>query len=321
MLAVTSPDRKTGTMANSYLEWTDENGQIRRLEIIDKVFIGRGCLGIEEPKRLIIEDPAVSRDHAIISMIGSRLQITDMSRNGIWINDVRMAPGSSQDLKDGDIVGVGNSNIRVGCPEVVLFNEEIESTRVGPIEMIVTSLVADVRGFSGMLQREDSSQVYAVMKGIFETFTTIVRDQKGTIKDYVGDAVYAFWDHGLEPRQEQALLACNAALRQLRAIDQMRSSELSGIHMAGEGLLMGWGITTGKVTMAHYSARVADLVLVGDCTNLAFRLSGMANKSLSSPVAICCQTANLVRNALLLSDLGFVTVRGRTGQEHVFGIK
>ena len=38
-------------------------------------------------------------------------------------------------------------------------------------------------------------------------------------------------------------------------------------------------------------------------------------------IAICCQTANLVRNALLLSDLGFVTVRGRTGQEHVFGIK
>ncbi len=73
--------------------------------------------------------------------------------------------------------------------------------------------------------------------------------------------------------------------------------------------------------MAHYGARVADLALVGDCTNLAFRLSGMANKSLPSPVAICCQTANLVRNALLLSDLGFVTVLGRTGQEHVFGIK
>lgn len=308
-------------MSNSYLEWADENGQIRHLEVVDKIFIGRGCRGIEESKRIIVEGPRVSRDHAIISTTGLGLQITDMSKNGVWVNDVRMASGSSQGLKDGDVIGVGDAVICVRCPGLTLDDEDMERTRSGPIEMIVTSLVADVRGFSALSQRENSSQVYALMKDIFGTFTTIVRDFKGTIKDYVGDAVYAFWDHGFELRKEQALLACRAALKQLQALDQMGSSTLSGRYPAPEGLPMGWGITTGKVTMAHYSSRAADLALVGDATNLAFRLSGMANKDLSSPIAMCSQTADLVQDTLSLVDLGFFAVRGRAGQEHLYGIR
>jgi class 3 adenylate cyclase len=308
-------------MPNSYLEWTCENGQVHHLQIVDKIFVGRGCRGIEESKRIIVKDPGVSRDHAIISASGSRLQITDMSKNGVWVNDVRVAAGSSQDLKDGDVIRVGNALLYVRCPGLALFDEDMERTRSGPVEMIVTSLVADVRGFSALSQRENSSEVYALMKDVFGTMTTIVRDFKGTIKDYVGDAVYAFWDHGVQPREEQALLACRAALKQLQALDQMRSSTLSGRYPAAEGLPMGWGITTGRVTMAHYSSRVADLALVGDATNLAFRLSGMANKDLSSPIAMCSQTADLVQDTLSVVDLGFFAVRGRTGREHLYGIR
>jgi adenylate cyclase len=312
---------KREPMPNSYLEWTDENGQIRDLEVVDKIFVGRGCRGIEASKRIIVEDPRVSRDHAIISTTGLGLQITDMSKNGVWVNDVRVAAGSSQGLKDGDIIRIGDALLCVRCPGLALFDEDMERTRSGPIEMIVTSLVADVRGFSALSQRENSSQVYGLMKDIFGTLTTIVRDFKGTIKDYVGDAVYAFWDHGFQPSKGHALLACRAALQQLQALDQMGSSALSGRYPAAEGLPMGWGITTGKVTMAHYSSRAADLALVGDATNLAFRLSSMANKDFATPIAMCSQTADLVQDTLSLVDLGFFTIRGRTGQEHLYGIR
>jgi class 3 adenylate cyclase len=307
-------------MPNPCLEWLDEAGQIHRLDVIDKVFIGRGCLGIEETKRIIVKDPAVSRDHAIVSLDRANLQITDMSKNGVWVNDVRVAPGSSQNLTDGDIVTVGNQRIAVRYSCDACFGEVMECTQAGPVEMIVTTLVADVRGFSGMSQREDSSQVFALMKDIFETLTAIVHDFKGTIKDYVGDAVYAFWDHGVAPQKQQAVLACRAALRQLHIIHQMASRFGFDNQPSDRGLLMGWGITTGKVTMAHYSSRVADLALVGDTTNLAFRLSGMANKTIDSPIVMCSETADLVRHVLPPVDLGQVEVRGRSGQEHVFGL-
>jgi class 3 adenylate cyclase len=98
-------------------------------------------------------------------------------------------------------------------------------------------------------------------------------------------------------------------------------TKLSGKSINVENLQMGWGITTGRVTMSHYGSRSADLALVGDCTNLAFRLSGMANKELSQKIVICAQTAELIRNDLSINDLGSVPIKGRKGKEHIFALK
>jgi adenylate cyclase len=263
-------------MPRPYFEWIDENQEKRRLEVVDKVFIGRVCIG------------------------------------------------SSQYLADRYEIRVGETVIQVTCPDLVTNDKEdidIEGTMVTPMNVIVTNLVADVRGFSSMAQTEDSSQVYALMKEIISTFSAIVYDYKGTIKDYVGDAVYAFWDHRFVSSKEQAVLACQAALKQAQTVNQIRA-KLSGINPAVEYLRLGWGITTGKVTMSHYGSRAIDLALVGDCTVLAFRLSGTANKDLPSEIVICSETADLVRDTQLeVFDLGSVRVRGRSGEEHVFGIK
>ena len=84
---------------------------------------------------------------------------------------------------------------------------------------------------------------------------------------------------------------------------------------------MGWGITTGKVTLSHYGSRAADLALVGDCTNLAFRLSSLANKELLEKIVICSQTAKLIQNRLSIKDLGSIQIKGRQGQEQVFALR
>jgi adenylate cyclase len=312
----------TESMSKPYFEWIDENQEKRRLEFIDKVLIGRVCMGIVETKRIIVKHKLVSRDHAKITLSGSKLQITDTSMNGTWLNNVRLTAGSSQYLADNDEIQVGDTLIRVRCPDLVApCREDTDETIVSPMNVIVTSLVADVRGFTSMAQTEGSSQVYALMKEIINTFSAIVLDYKGTIKDYVGDAVYAFWDHRLEQRKEQALLACQAALKQAQSVNQIRD-KLSERIPAVEHLRLGWGITTGNVIMSHYGSRSADLALVGDCTNLAFRLSGIANKDLPSEIVICSETADLVRATnLKVVDLGSVPVRGRSGKENVFGIK
>lgn len=309
-------------MPKPYFEWIDKNQEKRRLEFIDKVLIGRVCAGIIETKRIIVKHKLVSRDHAKITMSSSNLQITDTSINGTWVNNVRLAAGSSLYLADGDEIQVGETLIRVRCPDLVTpDSDDTEETVVSPMNVIVTNLVADVRGFTSMAQTEGSSQVYTLMKEIINTFSAIVHDYKGTIKDYAGDAVYAFWDHRLEQCKDQALLACQAALKQAQSVNQIRA-KLSDRIPAVENLRLGWGITTGNVIMSHYGSRAADLALVGDCTNLAFRLSGIANKNLPSEIIICSETAALVRDTnLIVADLGSVPVRGRSGKENVFGIK
>jgi adenylate cyclase len=311
-------------MNNPYLEWIDETQQTQRFVIVDRIFIGRVCQGVDVQKRIILDSPSVSRDHAVIDRSTAHLRITDTSKNGTWINDIRMAAGSAQNLADGDVVRIGEFSFRVVYPEHVSADREdgspTQMTIVTPAEMTVTNLVADVRKFTNFFQKYASSEVFDLMKEIFVDFSAIVNDFKGTIKDYAGDAVFAFWEHQVESPQEQAVLACQAALQQMQHLDTILA-KLAIKYSGFDNIKMGWGISTGPVTMSHYGSRVADMALVGECINLAFRLSDIANKELPAQIVICSETAALVGDNLPLEDLGEISIRGRKAKEHVFAIR
>lgn len=305
------------------LHWQDEHGAPRRLALTDKIFLGRVCQGIEVSKRILVRNPMVSRDHAVVRLTRHGIEITDMSKNGTWINDVRMAQGASRRLENGDRITLGGTSILISSPHLVTQPEEenwMEQTAISPAAVSITSLVADVRGFSAFSQKADSAVVYTLIKEIFSRFSTIVNAHQGTVKDYAGDAVFAFWEHPGGYSADHALSACQAAINQLKSLPDIHR-ELTDRGFAMSPPVLGWGLTTGMITLSHYGSRSAGLALVGDCINLAFRLSSMANKTLPGPIVICSHTASLVKLKLPLTDLGDQTIRGRSGQEHLFGIK
>jgi class 3 adenylate cyclase len=234
-----------------------------------------------------------------------------------------MAAGSSKELSDGDIIRIGYSLLRVVYPKVatdaVPSQTYTELTIVSALEEVVTSLVADLRGFSAFCQTHDSVDVYGMINEIFDRFSKIVEDFKGTVKDYAGDSVIAFWEHQFGDPAGQSELACRAAIRQMLSFDQIRV-ELSEKYADVENLRMGWGITTGPVTLSHYGSRAADLAMVGDCINLANRFSGMANKDIPENIIVCSHTAELVGDRIELKDLGMHPIPGRQGKEHIFAL-
>jgi len=194
-------------------------------------------------------------------------------------------------------------------------------TVVSSTEIVVTNLVAEIRQFSEFSQEQASSKVYEFIREIFDCFSTIVADFNGTVKDYAGDAIFAFWDHPEQKNRNRTVLACQAALKQMQSLAQIRE-ELSGKYRDAENIRMGWGLTTGTVTLSHFGSRAADIALVGDCTNLAFRLSGMANKELPHKIIICSQTEDLVTEEFIIKDLGRVANQGskRQGANFCFGL-
>jgi adenylate cyclase len=310
-------------MANPYLEWMDENQQTQRIEIVNRIAVGRSCKGIDPQKRILLKYPPVSRDHAEINWTAGHLQITDNSINGTWVNDVRMAAGSSKELSDGDTIRIGYSLLRVVYPKVAADTKQdftsTQLTMLSSLEVVVTSLVADMRGFSAYCQTHASVDVFGMINEIFDQFSKIVEDFKGTVKDYAGDSVLAFWEHQFGDPAGQSELACQAAIQQMQSFNQIRV-ELSGKYADIENLRMGWGVTTGPVTLSHYGSRTADLAMVGDCINLASRLSGMANKDVAENILICSHTAEFVGDRIAIKDVGMHPIQGRQGKEQIFSL-
>ena len=311
--------------AEACLYWQDDEGATRSLALTDRIFLGRVCRGIDPDKRILVRNPMVSRDHAVIRLTRNGVKITDMSKNGTWVNDVRMASGASRELDDGDHITIGGFSCylsfpKYAAPEAEEEEDWTERTAISPSAVTITSLVADVRGFSTFSQNADSAMVYTIIQAIFSRFSAIVSEHKGTVKDYAGDAVFAFWEHPGGFSADHARSACMAAVSQLQSGPQIHR-QLTERGLTIPPPVLGWGLTTGQSTLSHYGSRSADLALVGDCINLAFRLSSMANKTLGSPIVLCQQTAALVTRKLTLSDLGSHAIRGRSGQERLFGIR
>ena len=309
---------------NPFLEWEDEYGARRRLDVIDRVFIGRTCWGIDDRKKIILLNPHVSRKHAEIVHRGGALHITDTSINGTWVNGVRIKSGSSRELDDGDVIRIGDCSFKLVCAEPEAEAEphdrEIDSTRLMRRDIMVASLVADIRRFTEFSGTHSSSEVYSLTKEIFARFSGVVDECRGTVNYYAGDAVFATWEDLYSDPSAIARQACRAALRQKLALSEML--EALGDEIPGaEGLTMGWGITTGPATLAHYGSRGTDLAVVGDSVNLAFRFSNLAAGQLTETILICSKTAALVKEEFKVVDLGRVSVKGRPNLEPVFGLR
>jgi len=319
------PSRETERprVAAPAIEVRFADGHVLRVPVIDRLFIGRLCEGVSEEKRVVIRDTAVSRDHAVISRTRRGLTIRDTSTNGTRVNGVRGTTGSERPLAHGDSISIGTATLTVVAESLRrptdTATQEVRTEKLS-FDLVATHLVADVRGFSAAVERVDSRLVCSVMAKVFEDLSRIVHRHDGTVKDYAGDAIFAYWEHGESVRPERARDACQAALEQARAVDAIFSSISDG-SKALRGLRMGWGLSTGRVTLSHYGVRSENIAVVGASANLAFELARAATRRLPSSIVVCQRTAQLVADSLPLCALAPVETKAHPDWERVFGLE
>jgi hypothetical protein len=74
---------------------------------------GRTIVGRSDACRIILDDPDVSRRHAGLDVTGGQISVADLdSANGVQVNGTRIR-GGSRALRDGDVLSIGNSTLRV----------------------------------------------------------------------------------------------------------------------------------------------------------------------------------------------------------------
>ena len=243
----------------------------RRIRIAGRLTLGRG-----DDAGLFIDDPEISRAHAVLGPTAAGLEIQDLSSfNGTWVNGERISGPTL--LAPGDVVKIGTTRI-----EVLSVGDRglasVPRTSPTPVEAEdelrpVSVLFADIVGSTLLAERLEPEDFAALIGGCVDRMCRAVEQFGGVIDAYMGDGIAAFFGFPAAT-EDDADRAATAALSVVKAIDGYANEvrETWGLP----DLNVRVGVNSGQVAIGVVGGAERHPVALGDTMNVAARLQGAA---------------------------------------------
>jgi adenylate cyclase len=172
-------------------------------------------------------------------------------------------------------------------------------------------LFVDIRGFTTRSERDAPEQVTATLNQLFERATEAIHRHGGTVKEFMGDGVMAFF--GAPAQMDDPVRAGFDAARDILAAMPQINEALARIGQAP--LAIGMGMACGQAVVGHIgAARRHTYGAVGDCVNLASRLEGQS-KELGYPLILSAEVAGWLGPETGLVSLGLHPIKGHSAVE------
>ncbi|HCY88365.1 MAG TPA: hypothetical protein DHV36_24725 [Desulfobacteraceae bacterium] len=174
----------------------------------------------------------------------------------------------------------------------------------------VTLLFSDLRGFTGLVEKNHPREVVKVLNRYFDEMTLAVRAHKGLILQYVGDEIEAVFGApvGYEDHPEMAVQAALEMRRRLETLNEDLAKE--GLPRLAHGI----GIHSGAVLAGNIgSEERMSYALVGDTVNTASRIEGLA-KTFGADIILSQTTHSLLTGSYNTQQMAPVRVKGK-GEE------
>jgi len=286
--------------------------------------IGRDEPGREAlPGLLLVPDPTVSRRHCILTCSSDgRCFVRDLSRNGTRVAGRRLVPNVETEIRPGETLTVAGGHDFVLDAQGAVVEQVQELCQRGttetPSRTIATVLVGDIRDFTVLVRRAPSTELQRSVSHVFEILTAAVVQRGGTVKEYPGDAIVAFWEGGDDGAQTVA--ACRAVL-DLELIARRIAADATVWQVDGFPLTMEWALATGPVIINTFGGdHPQGLSLIGEPVVLAFRLEKLAGED-TGRILACGRTRAMAGAAFAFRDLGEITAKGFDRLDHVFALE
>jgi class 3 adenylate cyclase len=289
-----------------------------RYPVVDRMYIGRECVGIDESRRIVIDDPQVSRNHCEIhlDLDRDRAWVVDLSRNGTWINGDRVTRASPTPIRPGDTVAIADhvfefQSNRFAAPFGVT-KESVTMVRLNVTNMVM--VVGDIVGFSTISQATDPIVVARSVQRLWDELADLLRKHRGILNHYAGDAIYAVWDPSRVPNAVEH--AADFALEADRHVHLINSA-LELRDRDGRPITMGWSVVLGQAAVTSMTRNDA---VIGDATNLAFRLSGIAGRDGRASVIMTSTARGVVGETYRFGPPEEVNTKGRSGTVLIYPV-
>ena len=287
--------------------------------IYDRLVIGRECAGVDARRCLLIDDPQVSRHHLEIRLDheNNRATVMDMSTNGTRINGVRIERAVTVPIRAGDRLSVGRAEM--------IFRSEIfrDSRPTDPRRTArnvekrdLVLVVGDLVNYSTLSETTASDVVYEGLEHLYRPLRDVLDEHRGTFVHYQGDAFFAYWEQ--ERDRDAPTHAVEFALAAVKAVDGV-AGDLPIRNPDGTPVRMGWAVVVGDGVVSSLTG--TPMTVLGDATNVAFRLSGLAGRGGRDPVVVTAAVRTLIGERWRFSEPEVVEVKGRTGRETLYGVR
>jgi class 3 adenylate cyclase len=204
---------------------------------------------------------------------------------------------------------------RVVAPRVrdkLLAEASVHGTRLAGTREVVTTLFADVRGYSSVSEKLRPEDLFALLNDHLNLAAQAVLAHEGTIDKFLGDAVMALFN-APDPQPDHTLRAVRAALDMQARLAAYRREQTSPIE-----LHFGVGISVGEAIVGNVgTAELFNFTAIGDVVNLAKRLQEIA---LPGQVLLSAAAFEAVQDHVRARPLDPIQVKGRAAVEQVYEV-
>jgi adenylate cyclase len=182
-----------------------------------------------------------------------------------------------------------------------------ERLTLGGEEKELTVLFSDLERFTSYSEIYGPREMIKILSEYFDRMSEEIFKQRGTLKEYVGDEIMAFFGAPIH-HPDHAKRACEAALAMR---DGLRRLCEGWIDIDRPFMRARTGINSGPMLLGNLGSRYRFAYgVLGDQVNLGSRLEGL-NKRYGTDILIGENTYALVKDDFILRDLDLVRVVGR----------
>jgi class 3 adenylate cyclase len=176
-------------------------------------------------------------------------------------------------------------------------------------------VVGDITNYSTISEVTENRVIAGSLNYLWHELSRVLRTHRGTLNHYAGDALYAVWELRRIPTANE--LAIDFALAANQRVEELAPTlPLRGPD--GSPIRMGWGVVQGRAAIAAMTRTVT--AVIGDATNVAFRLAGIAGRAGRPAVMVSSRIHAVVEAQYVWGHSEQVEIKGRRGMETVFPV-
>jgi PAS domain S-box-containing protein len=195
---------------------------------------------------------------------------------------------------------------------VVIDQLNPDELDLGGTRTYITTLFADIRGFTSLSERCDPETLGSVLNRYLGAATEAILLEVGTIDKFMGDAIMAFFNAPL-PQSDHTLRAVRAALHMRTAVDAIQKDLPADLRLG-----LGIGIHCGEAILGLIGTRERmEYTAIGDSVNTAKRLQEHAAPG---QILVSSQAWERIKNSVRAHPINPLNAKGKKHLIQVYEI-